>query len=327
MVNSRQVVRAIVLGLLLSTFTLMSVSAAFGQDFVLTAQPFSPPAVDPGVSASTTISVQPMNTTSTPTVNLTCTVAPVLTNGPTCASPGSFVAPATAGLTVDTPGAPEITYTITVTGTDATGTQSVSLSLTVVAVTPDYTLTVTTPLNPSSLHAGAGTSGVVTLTPLNGYTSPPGGVTLSCSMVTPPVIPGPQCSFSSTPGGPPTPVSVTSSAPVTSIITITTAGPVTTTQLRPSRIFYALWFLVPGLALAGVGSAGGRSRKWLGWLLLMTLVAGILLIPACSGTTPTTSPTGTGTTPKNTYTFTLSGVDANGLGQSNTSPTITLTVD
>ena len=58
--------------------------------------------------------------------------------------PASVIAPATPVLTVTTSGAPEITYTITVTGTDGTGNQSVKLRLTVLAVTPDYTLTVTT---------------------------------------------------------------------------------------------------------------------------------------------------------------------------------------
>jgi len=321
MVNQRQVVRAILCGLLLSLFSLASASAAYGQDFTLSSPlGLSPAAVDRGVSATATLSVQPVNAMSAPTVNLTCSVSPVETDGPVCPNPGSVVAPARPGLTVNTFGdTPQISYIITVTGTDASGTQVITLPLTVLAVTGDYTITVTTPLNPSNLHAGSGTSGVVTLTPNNGYT---GDVTLACSSVTPAVIPAPQCSFN------PVPVKITtSSGAPTAIITIITAGP--TTALRSPRIFYALWLLVPGLALAGVGSAAGRNRKVLGGMSLLTLVAGILLIPACGGspTNSTTIPGTTGVTPKNTYTFTLTGVDQNGLAPSNTSPTVNLTVD
>jgi hypothetical protein len=323
MVNPRQVVRAVFLGLLLPVFSLLSVClisvpAAYGQDFVLTPSALTPSAVDSGVSASATISVQPVNPMSAPTVSLSCSVAPVETNGPICGIPSSVVAPATPALTVTTNGAPQISYTITVTGTDGTGTQSVNFALTVVDVAPDYTITVTTAVTPNTVNAGSGASGIVTLTPVNGYT---GEVTLSCSMVTPPVIPAPQCSFS-----PPSVAIMTSSGAPTAAITINTAGPAT--QLRSPRIFYALWFLLPGLALAGLGSTRDRGRKLLGWLLLMTLAAGVLLLPACGNSTPTQTTTGVnnGTTPNNTYTFTVTGADANGLAPSNTLPTVTLTV-
>jgi hypothetical protein len=328
MVNPKQAVRAVVFGLWLSIFSLASASYALGQDFTLTPSALKPSAVDPGVSAGATISVQPKTAMTNPTVSLSCTVSPVETNGPVCTpSSDSVVAPATAALTVTTSGlTPELSnYVITFTGTDASGSQSVNFTLAVEAVVGEYTLTVTSQLNPSSLHAGSGATGVITLTPLNGY----GGhtITLSCSMVTPPVIPSPQCSFS-----PATVSVVTSSASQTSAITITTSGPAA--QLRSPRIFYAVWFLLPGVALAGLGSAGGRRKKLLGWLLLLTLAAVILLIPACGGS-PTTTTTTTsiggisGTTPNNTYTFTLSGADENGLAPSNitTAPTVSLTVD
>ncbi|MGA8762509.1 MAG: hypothetical protein WB562_06430 [Candidatus Sulfotelmatobacter sp.] len=321
MMNPRQIERAVVLGLLLSMFALASVSAAHGQDFILTPSALTPRAVDPGVSATATISVQPVNTMSAPTVTLSCAVVPVETNGPTCQISDSVVAPATPALTVFTSGStPQISYTITVTGTDGTGSQLVNFTLTVLAVIPDYTITVTTPMTPSTVTAGNVSTGVVTLTPINGYT---GQVTLSCSMVTPPVIPAPQCSFN------PATVSIlTSSAAQPSTLTITTAG--LATQLRSRRIFYAMWLLLPGLMLAGLGSVRGNGRKVLGCLLLMTIAAGILLIPACGGagsTQTTTVGTGSGTTPNNTYTFTLTGADANGLGPSNTSPTVSLTVN
>lgn len=326
MVNLRHMVRAIFLGFLLPVFfltsaLLISVPAAYGQDFILTPSALTPSAVDPGVSASAAISVQPVNTMNAPTVTLACAVTPVQTNGPICQIPGSVVAPATPALTVTTTGlTPEISYTIAVTGTDGTGTQSVNFALTVLPEVPDYIITVTTAVTPSTVAAGSGASGVVTLTPVNGYT---GEVTLSCNMVTPPVIPAPQCSFS------PATVSImTSSTAPTATITINTAGPVP--QLLRSGTLPALWLLLPGLALAGLGSAKGRGKKMWGWLLLMALAAGVLLMPACGNSTPsqTTSGVNNGTTPNNTYIFTLTGADANGLAPSNTSPTmVSLTVN
>src|SRR5437660_1168908 len=150
-----------------------------GGDFFLQATPLSPSSVVPGVSSTATITVGTTNGFSG-TVDLTCQVTPVQTTGtPTCQpSPLSVTPPGQASLTVDTQGAtPPTLYTVTVTGTSGGITHSLTLNVTVLAVTPDYTLTVTTPLAPSTVHAGSGATGVVTLTPINGYT---GNVTLSC---------------------------------------------------------------------------------------------------------------------------------------------------
>jgi hypothetical protein len=323
MVNSRQAVRAILFGLMLPIFSLAPVGRAFGQDFTLTPSALTPAQVDGGVSATATINVQPAAAMTAPTVALSCTVAPVETDGPVCQpSSSSVVAPATAGLTVTTSGTtPEVLYTITFTGTDASGSRSVTFDLGVVAAIGDFALTITSPLSPSSVPAGSGATGTITLTPLNGYNGHM--ITLACSSVTPPVIPSPQCSFS------PTPVLISSGA-TTAMITVTTAGPnSTTTQLGRPRIFFAAWLLIPSVLLAGLGSAGARRRKLLGGLLLLTLAASLLLIPACGGSTTTNPPTSvggiTGTTPNNTYTFTVTGADENGLVPS-TPPTVSLTV-
>jgi len=323
MVNPRQAVRAIVFGLLFSVFSLASVCDALGQDFTLTPSALTPSAVDAGVSSTATIKVLPANAMTTPTVALSCAVSPVETDGPVCQpSSISVVAPGTAGLTVTTSNStPQIPYTITFTGSDASGSLTVDFNLTVLAVIGDYTLTVTTPLNPTSVLAGSGATGTITLTPLNGYSGHM--ITLSCSSVAPPVIPSPQCSFNLAT------VPISSGA-ATSTITVTTAGPnSTTTQLRLPRMLYAVCFLMPGLALLGLRGRGHR-RKFMGWLLLLTLAAGILLIPACGGSTTTAPPTSvggiSGTTPNNTYRFTVTGADENGLVPSNTSPTVSLTV-
>ncbi len=312
--------RGFVLGGLLLMVSLVSVSPAYGQDFTLTASAFFPTSVDPNGQTSATITVDPVTAMTAPTVNLSCTVSSStqVTTPPTCSIPSPVVAHAIPAVTVVANGATDATYTITVTGSDASGSVSVNLSLTVLPVIADYTLTVTTALAPTSLHAGAGATGVVTITPGAGYT---GNITLSCSMVTPAVIPAPQCSFT------PVPVVITASgAAQTATITVSTAGPATA-QLRTPRMFYALWLLLPGLLLGGIG-LGARRKKVLGWLLLGTLGISILLLPACGGSPATsTIPGTTGTTPNHTYTFTLTGVDTTGLAPSNTSPTMSLTVN
>jgi hypothetical protein len=58
------------------------------------------------------------------------------------------------------------------------------------------------------------------------------------------------------------------------------------------------------------------------------MVSGLLLLPACGSTNNTNNPSGE-VTPKNTYTFTLTGADQNGAapGNSATAPTVTLTVN
>jgi hypothetical protein len=147
-------------------------------------------------------------------------------------------------------------------------------------------------------------------------------ITLSCLSVTPIVTAAPTCSFN-----PPT-VMVATSGVVTSVMTITSYGAAATTTTttllnRNRRIFYALGLLVPGLALAGIGASRGRKRNVLGLLLLMAMASGLLLMPACNGTNLTSQTTSTlngAETPKNNYTFTLTGADENGAAPSTTTP-------
>ena len=95
-----------------------------------------------------------------------------------------------------------------------------------------------------------------------------------------------------------------------------------TGRIKRVRLFYALW-LLPGLALAGVGARGARRKTALGALLLMAVGGGLLLMPACSAAKSTT----TTVTPSTTYTITLTGADANGVGPSSTTATtVSLTV-
>jgi Pro-kumamolisin, activation domain/Fibronectin type III domain len=150
--------------------------------------------------------------------------------------------------------------------------------------------------NPSSINAGSSSMVTVTVTPANSYA---GTVTLSCAIS--PVVTGtaaPTCSFGST-----SPVSVTSGA-ATATLTFTTVGtsgavvrrlalatqrPEPEPQSRFSNGFYAMWLLLPGIALLGISVSSRESRnkslrrKLLGLLVLSMLLAGVILIPACGG--------------------------------------------
>jgi hypothetical protein len=60
----------------------------------------------------------------------------------------------------------------------------------------------------------------------------------------------------------------------------------------------------------------------------MGIASAILLVPGCGrpNYTGTSTTTTSGTTPKNTYTFTLTGVDQSGLGPSNSGNTAATTI-
>jgi hypothetical protein len=328
MVNSRQVVRAIVFASLLSVLSVASVSPAYGQ-FTLTLSALRPPAgVDPGESAIATIDLEPVGTFDG-SVALSCAVisGPAATNPPVCQppSPASAIPPAKPALTITTTGGtldptPAGTYQVTVTGTSGSTTVTVTLFLNVADLTEDYTLSVLpTTAIPSPIPAGSSATTTVTVTPIGSYT---GSVTLACLSVTPIVTASPYCSFD-----PPT-VSVTSGFGPTSTLTITTFGSqVNATKQSRRRMFYALWLVVPGLALLGVGPTRNRRRKLMGVLLLMAVAGGLLLLPACNTQTIGTKALNGEVTPNNTYTFTLSGADANGAAPSNlTADEATVTV-
>ena len=340
MLNVRRSVRALIFGLLVTVFSSSSVCLAFGQgpvDFTLGATPLQPQEVEPGGISTAIVDLQlATGITQGSPVSLSCVVTSTQTteNLPACTpSPVTATPPADGpSLTVATESATAAgLYTITVTGTDSSGSQTLSLNLNVVPSTSDYTLSVTRAPDPNNVTAGHGAQATVTLTPIGSYQ---GNVTLSCLSITPVVLDSPVCSFS------PSPAVVAGGVPATSVLTITTFGPSNTVAKlgnhrwnprRNPKMFYALFLAVPGLLVVGTGTTGKPRRKLLGLLGLVAVAGGLLLLPACNATSSTSSPTSpTGqVTPKNTYTFTLSGVDQTGGAPSNgtTGVTVTLTVD
>jgi hypothetical protein len=334
MVKPRQVIRTLVFALLLSLLSAASVSAAHAQGFTLTiATGLSPSSVDPGGSSIATINIAATGSfnSSVSFDTVPCTVTPVPATGtaPQCAvSPASATPPAQAFLTITTasdtqPGL----YTITVTGVSGSlPSQSLTLTLNVVNETGNYTLSVSpTTATPSPVPAGSIATALVTVTPIGNYT---GTVTLACLSITPIVVSAPYCTFTATSGSntlPPGTVQVTGGTAATATLTITTLGPVPTTLLRRQRIFYALWLLIPGLAFLGWGATGARRKHALGALLLMVIAGTLLLMPACGSNVATNSPNGE-ITPKNTYTFTLTGADQNGAAPATTTPATVMLV-
>jgi len=323
---------------LLSAFLILPFPAS-AQNFSLEASPLSPDAVAPGGTSSSNITV-----TTDPgfsgTIDLSCQVtsSQVTTDPPVCTvSPATVTPPASASATITTQGSTTtVAYQISITGIAASTGQVVTTqpqNLTVLAIAAQFTITVQKTVSPSTVAAGSGGQGEIVVTPGNGYISPgypTGGVTLSCSTITPLVTIPPVCSFSYPAGLTSLPVSGT---PATSTITISTFGPVTTGAMARPREFPALWLPLPMLALVGLGAAAGgkQSRKAWGLLALFVMSGALVLTPGCGSTTTSTT-TPNGITPNNTYTFTITGVDANGVISSNTgsttaNPSVSLTVN
>ncbi len=306
-------------------------------EFALTISALSPSAVAPSGVSSISIQVTPQAGFSG-TINLTCQVTAAIstTDPPVCnVSPSSVTTTATVTANLTTQATTTQTlYTVTVTGTDpATGftTTNPGQDFTVLAVTPQFTITIASAVSPTSVVAGNAAQGVISINAANGYKTPSGGITLSCGSLTPLVTIPPVCSFTY-PGGTPT-LTLNGATAASANLNISTFGPVTTGALTHRPSFYALWLSLPILGFVGIGAATGCRKSRKAWALLAVFVIGasFLLVPACGTNTTATTSTPNGTTPANTYTFTIVGVDSNGVVSSNvsatnTGPTVTLTV-
>jgi hypothetical protein len=312
-------------------FALFLINAASlqAQNFTLTPTTLYPAAVDPGGIATAQISLTVIN--SVGTISFSCTVNSNNSTVNASDYPSCLISPTTAtstgilSLTVtassDTPAGE---YSFTVTGTAGSETEGTPnpIYLNVVDVQQDYTLTITKAISPGTVSPGGGAQATVTVTPIASYT---GTVTLSCLSVTPTQVGAPYCSFD------PPSVDVTSSSGGQAVLTISTYGTQqTVSELKFPRIFRGFWLALPGLALVGVGFGGRRRKKLTGLLLLLGVSGGFLLLPSCGGPTVTSNNNIGYVTPKDTYTFTLTGVDQNGIAPSNSTTdqaTVSLTVN
>ena len=231
--------------------------AAAQADFTLTANPFLPDAIAPGGTTASNINVV-TNAGFSGSITFSCAVtAPVQLppeDIPVCTiSPTSITAAGGATATITTTTSTStIGYTVTITGTDGSGTQSQDLQLTVLSVTPQFTITVQSAIAPSSVTAGSGAEGTISINPLDGYMTPSGGyITLYCSSMTPLVTIAPVCSFSYPQGQ--KGLVVTGNTPESSTLTITTFGPVITGNRSSSSEL---------LCFVAVCADAGTRRNW-----------------------------------------------------------------
>ena len=329
MENFRLVVRPLVLAMLLLLISPAISPQAFGQaTFTLTPAPLVPSSIDPGGSASSNIMLTPL-TGFAGTVNLSCAVTSsvVTPDMPQCTiSPSTESGSSVPSVTITTTGStPAGTYQVTITGTDGASVVTTTLSLNVADLAVDYSITVfPTTAIPSPVVAGSVATTTVTVAAIGNYS---GSVTLSCLTVSPAVAGAPVCSFN------PATVKVTTSVAPTSTLTLTSYGELTTpttptTKMNRPRLVWAGWLGLPAFVFFGLGAAGKRRSKFLGIFLLLTIGLGLLLEPGCGSNTPVQiNPNINQVTPANTYTFTLTGSDANGVGPSSTtSATVSLQV-
>src|SRR5215469_10252107 len=188
---------------LLAAVVLVVPQASAQTDFTMTVNPnLSPNAVAPGGVSSAQIAILTGSSFVGP-ITFGCTVSPSVggtVSNPVCTvSPATMNASGSAVATITTTAkTTTVSYTISITATDSTGTAtSEPLTLTVLSVTQQFTITVQTAVAPTSVPAGSGAEGTVSVNPVNGYTTPTGqdkGITLYCATVTPLVTLPPFCS-------------------------------------------------------------------------------------------------------------------------------------
>jgi uncharacterized repeat protein (TIGR01451 family) len=208
-------------------------------------------------------------------LNIVCTI-PTLQSGSTSAV--AFV------VTPTKAGGGSVTATVTnANDTNLSNTASASFTAT------DYSMSIL----PSSQTVVAGNAAKysVLVSPSQTYGA---NVSLTCASL--PV--GASCGFS--------PSSLAFSGPgaQSSALTLTTtARPVVTISSNGWHgPFYALWLMVPGVALFGLGSGKRRRSRLLGLFGLWMLFALVMLQPACSKTKQQQTVTGT---PAGSYTLSV----------------------
>jgi hypothetical protein len=245
------------------------------QDFSVAASAFTPPAINPGSSATSSVTVSPIEGFSN-AVNLTCAVSPASPNSPTCSlSPGSALPGTPSALTVAAPvAAPGAVYTVTVTATSGSDVHTTTAKLTV----NGFLISATAP---AAVNPGSPSTSTVTLTALNGYDLP---VELSCN-VTGSGSPLPGCAAQSFSLNPVTPTS----AGVQTVLTITTTAPAGATA-RQWHIAILIWFPAFGLLFSLRLASTPQQRKVAGTLFLIAfMIVTFSTLPSCGGSVGTCS--------------------------------------
>jgi len=263
-------------------------------DFVVAATALSPPAVMPGNSSTSTVSVTALNGFNS-AVTLTCAVTPVKTNGPTCAVSPESVNPGTPStLTVTTVAStPGPRYTVTVNGSSGALAHSTTVNLTVNA--PDFTISGTAL---AVVAQGGSTTSTITIAEIYGYK---GTIDFTCTVA-------------NATGGSPLPTCmipnpVTGGAGTSTLTVITSGSALALYREAGSGIFYAMWLPIVALSVIGVrfSTAESRRKKMLGMLLVGVVMTAIFFLPACGGGSGKNC---SGCTPPGTYDVTVMGTDS-----------------
>ena len=236
----------------------------------------------------------------------------------TCTIPTLAVNSTAAVEVFVTPSIPVVNETISISGNVSAngGTVGPSVPQPIVYVV-DFEISASTP---APINAGDIATILVTFTPtpLRGY-----GYN---AVITPSQTTSPSMVTAATPAFSPISVTLSGTAPATTILGIATvARPVISGSLFRRGSFYAAWVPIGGLSLVGLGI--GVTRKRRRWLVggVLGLIAGIILLqPACGSSTTSNTPATAGGTLAGTYIITITG--SAGTGAVHTYP-VRLTVN
>jgi len=238
----------------------------------------------------------------------TCTLSPT--------NPITLASGATTNLTatINVPNnATAGSYHININTHDTTGAPAHSLTISL-SVGQDFRLTSSTASQ--TVNAGQ-TSGPYNLTIQPVGSSFNAAVTLTCSSL--PALA--QCSFN--PAAPVTPANSAATVVMTISTTATTAA-----LPRSSSFFYAVWLLLPGIAVGWVTVAGSNARRRFRWLGSIALLFLLLTLLSCSGAS--TGGGGGGGhqgTPPGSYPVTVTGTSSGATPDAGQSTQVTLVVN
>jgi hypothetical protein len=147
----------------------------------------------------------------------------------------------------------------------------------VISVNPAFALTASA-LLPSSVVAGGSSSSTITISTSGGLD--PSSVQLTCSNILPATSVAPACTFSA----------ITVSGGVgTATLTVSTTGPTALLKREHSKLFYAMWFLLPAAGLGFVLLPRPRSEKFVAMVLVLLISGGVVFEAACGGSSSTTT--------------------------------------
>jgi hypothetical protein len=285
--------------------------------FALTASALSPANVNAGSSATSTVTISPLNS-FTGSVALSCGVTSAPTgasNPPSCKFSSGTVTGGSGSSTLNVTTASSTTagaYTITVTGVGPSTTQRATLTLTVGAT---FSLSASA-LSPSSVNPGSSATSTISVAATGGFS---GSVALSCAVSPMPAL-APTCTVGPASASAPATLTVSTSAPSALL-----RSPV---RKYPSGVSYALLLPVAGMSLMGLKSRSNSPwRRLLGLLVIGVILSALILMPACGGSSHSGGGGGGGAgTPAGSYTITVTGT-ATGATQTGTLHPLTLTVN